>query len=104
MTNEIPNFDGIKANIAGMNRFFESEGTKVDNKTFAAINSIFKECDVEDRDGNKKPDNELTGNERISFMEKIKNLVPEKIYERLAVFFAVIDATEMMDELKNSEN
>lgn len=64
------------------------------------LNSIFKECDVENAAGENKPDGELSAKERNNFLTKIESALP-KLFKKLLDFSTIV---ELKEDLKAKEN
>ncbi len=96
-------YGDLKMNLEGMNKFFRDNGVKLNSKDTAKINTIFSECDVENTNGEEKPDGELTGQERTNFLDKIKTACP-KLYQKVVDFYTAVEVVEDLRENKEIQN
>ena len=78
MTNSIPDYSNLKANLSSMTRFFNDQG----------VNLTESEKD-------KNIEEQLTGVERTNFLEKIKQAAPN-IYNKIVDFFVSLEVVEDM--------
>lgn len=93
----VQDFGNIKMNMEGLNRFFQDSGVKISGEDSAKINSVFQECDTENTKGDKKPDGELTGQERMNFLDKIKSACPN-LYQKVVDFYTAVDVAEDLEQ------
>ena len=93
----IPDYSNLKMNLEGINTFFKDNGVNISAKDRDMLNSIFKECDTTNANGENKADGELTGKEREGFLQKIKSLCPN-IYQKVEDFYTVVDVVEGLRE------
>ncbi len=92
----VQDFNNINFSINGMQSFFKEQGVEINSSDSKKLESIFNECDTTNEKGEKKPDGVLTGNERTSFMDKVKSACPN-IYQKVVDFFTVIDVKEDLE-------
>ena len=97
---QIPDYGNLKMNMEGFTRFLKDSGVELNATQRENINSIFKECDTENAKGEKRADGELTGKERMTFLDKVKAQCAE-LYQQATDFFTVVDVVE---GLKGKEN
>lgn len=90
---QIPDYGNLKMNMEGFTRFLKDSGVELNETQRANINSIFKECDTENAKGEKGPDGELTGKERMTFLDRVKAQCSE-LYQQATEFFTVVDVVE----------
>lgn len=89
----IPDYRDLKMNMSGLNKFFNDQGIKISSEESSKLNTIFNECDTENAKGEKKPDGELTGQERSKFLARIKSAAP-KLYQKVVDFYTAVDVAE----------
>ncbi len=92
----IPDYSNIKFDIRSMNSFFKDQGVNVAANDTAKLNTIFKECDTEgakNEKGENIGDGVLKGQERTTFLNKIKSACPQ-IYDKVVDFFTAVEITE----------
>ena len=92
----IPDYSNIKFDIRSMNSFFKNQGVNVAANDTAKLNTIFKECDTEvakNEKGENIGDGVLKGQERTTFLNKIKSACPQ-IYDKVVDFFTAVEITE----------
>ena len=92
----IPDYSNIKFDMKSINTFFKDQGVNVAAGDSAKLNTIFKECDTEgakNEKGEKIGDGVLNGQERTTFLDKIKSTCPQ-IYDKIVDFFTIVDVTE----------
>ena len=65
----------------------------ISSEESSKLNTIFNECDTENAKGEKKPDGELTGQERSKFLARIKSAAP-KLYQKVVDFYTAVDVAE----------
>ena len=94
MTNSIPDYSNLKANLSSMNRFFNDQGVNLTESEKAKIKNIFDESNVE-KEKDKNIEEQLTGTERTNFLEKIKQAAPN-IYNKIVDFFVSLEVVEDM--------
>lgn len=99
---QIPDYGNLKMNMEGFTRFLKDSGVELNETQRANINSIFKECDTENAKGEKGPDGELTGKERMTFLDKVKAQCSE-LYQRATDFYNVVDVVEGLKGKEESE-
>ena len=75
----VQDFSKLNFSINGMQTFFKEQGVECSPKDSQKLESIFKECDTVNENGEKEPDGVLTGKERENFMEKVEKTFSEKI-------------------------
>ena len=102
MTNEIPNYSNLKANLSSMNSYFNAQGVKLTASEQEQLKSIFKEANVE-KEKDKNVEEQLVGNERTTFMNKIKDSAPN-LYNKIANFFAEVRNNEILEQMKKQAN
>ncbi len=95
----VQDFNNINFSINGMQTFFKEQGVEFSPKDSQKLESIFKECDTKNEKGEKKADGILTGDERNSFMDKVKSSCPN-IYQKVVDFFTVIDVQEDLEKMR----
>ena len=98
----IPDYSNIKFDMKSMNTFFKDQGVNVAAGDSAKLNTIFKECDTEgakNSKGEKKGDGALNGQERATFLSKIKNACPQ-LYDKIVDFFTTVETTEDIAAMK----
>lgn len=98
----IPDYSNIKFDMSSMNTFFKDQGVNVAAGDTAKLNTIFKECDTEgakNAKGEKKGDGVLNGQERATFLDKIKNACPQ-LYDKIVDFFTAVETTEDIAAMK----
>ena len=98
----IPDYSNIKFDMSSMNTFFKDQGVNVAAGDTAKLNTIFKECDTEgakNAKGEKKGDGVLNGQERATFLDKIKNACPQ-LYDKIVDFFTTVETTEDIAAMK----
>lgn len=101
----IPDYSNIKFDMKSINTFFKDQGVNIAAGDSAKLNTIFKECDTEgakNEKGEKTGDGVLNGQERATFLDKIKNACPQ-IYDKVIDFFTVVDVTEDLAAKKETE-
>jgi len=96
---KIPDYTNLKMTMDGIKEFFKDSNVKISKEDSAKINTIFQECDTKNAKGEKKPDGELTGQERIDFLDKIKSEL-YKFYQIMIDLFTVIEVKEELEEDK----
>lgn len=92
----IPDYSNIKFDISSMNSYFKDQGVNVAAGDTAKLNTIFKECDTEgakNEKGENIGDGVLRGQERATFLNKIKSACPQ-IYDKVVDFFTAVETTE----------
>ena len=94
MTNSIPDYSNLKANLSSMTRFFNDQGVNLTESEKAKIKNIFDESNVE-KEKDKNIEEQLTGTERTNFLEKIKQAAPN-IYNKIVDFFVSLEVVEDM--------
>ncbi len=94
MTNSIPDYSNLKANLSSMTRFFNDQGVNLTESEKAKIKNIFDESNVE-KEKDKNIEEQLTGVERTNFLEKIKQAAPN-IYNKIVDFFVSLEVVEDM--------
>lgn len=100
MTNQVPDYSNLKANLSSMNRFFNDQGVKLTASEQAQIKSIFEEANVE-KEKDKNVEEQLVGKERTTFMDKIKDVAPS-LYNKIVDFFTVVQVKEDLEQMKNN--
>lgn len=98
----IPDYSNIKFDMSSMNTFFKDQGVNVAAGDTAKLNTIFKECDTEgakNAKGEKMGDGVLNGQERATFLDKIKNACPQ-LYDKIVDFFTAVETTEDIAAMK----
>jgi hypothetical protein len=95
----ISEFSNLKANVSSMNKFFAENDIKRSDTEKAQIKSIFDQANVQ-KETDKNIEEQLTGDERGSFLDKIKNSLPN-IYNKIVDFFVAVEVTE---DLENADN
>ncbi len=98
MTNSIPDYSNLKANLSSINRFFNDQGVKLTANEQAQIKSIFEESNTE-KENDKNVEEQLTGAERTNFLEKIKQTLPN-IYNKIVDFFVSVEVVEDRQKVK----
>ena len=94
----VQDFNNINFSINGMQSFFKEQGVEINSSDSKKLESIFNECDTTNEKGEKKPDGVLTGNERTSFMDKVKSACPN-IYQKVVDFLTAIDLKEDLEAM-----
>lgn len=95
-----PDFSKIKFDMSSMNTFFKAQGVNVAAGDSAKLNTIFQECDTEgakNADGENIGDGVLNGEERTTFLNKIKTSCPQ-LYDKIVDFFTIVEITEDKEE------
>ena len=95
----IQEFSNLKANLSSMNKFFAENDVKLSDTEKAQIKSIFNEANTQ-KETDKTIEEQLTGEERIGFLDKIKTTLPN-IYNKIVDFFVAVEVTEDLE--KNSQ-
>ena len=95
----VQDFSSVNFSINGMQSFFKEQGVEINASDSKKLESIFKECDTTNEKGEKKPDGVLTGDERLSFMDKVKSTCPN-IYQKVVDFFTAIDVKEDLEAMQ----
>ena len=95
----VQDFSKLNFSISGMQTFFKEQGIEFSPKDSQKLESIFKECDTKNEKGEKKADGVLTGEERSSFINKVKSSCPN-IYQKVVDFFTVIDVQEDLEKMR----
>lgn len=95
----VQDFSKLNFSINGMQTFFKQQGVEFSSADSQKLVSIFKECDTTNEKGEKKADGVLTGEERNSFMDKVKSACPN-IYQKVVDFFTVIDVQEDLAKMR----
>ena len=98
----IPDYSNIKFDMKSMNTFFKDQGVNVAAGDSAKLNTIFKECDTEgakNAKGEKMGDGVLNGQERATFLSKIKNACPQ-LYDKIVDFFTTVEIIEDIAAMK----
>ena len=93
----VQDFSNIKMNVEGFNQFLQANNVKISREESIKINTIFHECDTENTKGDKKPDGELTGQERMNFLDKIKSACPN-LYQKVVDFYTAVDVAEDLEQ------
>lgn len=104
MNNNIPDYSGMKANMQGLNQFFQDGNIQVSAKDSKIIASIFKECDTEgktDQNGKQVGDGQLKGQERTKFLNTLKNMLPDKVYNEVENFLTTVGVVEDLSFAEN---
>ena len=104
MNNNIPDYSGMKANMQGLNQFFQDGNIQVSAKDSKIIASIFNECDTEgktDQNGKQVGDGQLKGQERTKFLNTLKNMLPEKVYNEVENFLTTVGVVEDLSFAEN---
>ena len=92
----IQEFSNLKANLTSMNKFFAENDIKLSDTEKAQIKSIFNEANTQ-KETDKTIEEQLTGEERIGFLDKIKTALPN-IYNRIVDFFVAVEVTEDLEQ------
>ena len=92
----IQEFSNLKANLSSMNKFFTENDIKLSDTEKAQIKSIFNEANTQ-KETDKTIEEQLTGEERIGFLDKIKTALPN-IYNRIVDFFVAVEVTEDLEQ------
>ena len=92
----IQEFSNLKANLSSMNKFFAENDIKLSDTEKAQIKSIFNEANTQ-KETDKTIEEQLTGEERIGFLDKIKTALPN-IYNRIVDFFVAVEVTEDLEQ------
>ena len=92
----IQEFSNLKANLTSMNKFFAENDIKLSDTEKAQIKSIFNEVNTQ-KETDKTIEEQLTGEERIGFLDKIKTALPN-IYNRIVDFFVAVEVTEDLEQ------
>lgn len=108
MSNNIPDYSGMKANMQGLNQFFQDGNVQMSTRDSKIIASIFKECDTEgktDQNGKQIGDGQLKGQERTKFLGMLKKMIPPKLYNEVENFLTTVEVTEDIAQMKqDTEN
>ena len=108
MNNNIPDYSGMKANMQGLNQFFQDGNVQMSTRDSKIIASIFKECDTEgktDQNGKQIGDGQLKGQERTKFLGMLKKMIPPKLYNEVENFLTTVEVTEDIAQMKqDTEN
>ena len=94
----ISEFSNLKANISSMYKFLAENNITLSADDKMQIKSIFDQANVE-KETDKNIEEQLTGNERNSFLEKIENL-PKQIKNCIIAFFQKIEKAEEMKRME----
>ena len=92
----IQEYSNLKANLTSMNKFFAENDIKLSDTEKAQIKSIFNEANTQ-KETDKTIEEQLTGEERIGFLDKIKTALPN-IYNRIVDFFVAVEVTEDLEQ------
>jgi len=93
----IQEFSNLKANLSSMNKFFAENNIKLSDSEKAQIKSIFDQANTQ-KETDKNIEEQLTGNERVGFLEKIKTTLPN-IYNKIVDFFVAVEVTEDLEKI-----
>ena len=108
MSNNIPDYSGMKVNMQGLNQFFQDGNVQMSTRDSKIIASIFKECDTEgktDQNGKQIGDGQLKGQERTKFLGMLKKMIPPKLYNEVENFLTTVEVTEDIAQMKqDTEN
>lgn len=108
MSNNIPDYSGMKANMQGLNQFFQDGNVQMSTRDSKIIASVFKECDTEgktDQNGKQVGDGQLKGQERTKFLVMLKKMIPPKLYNEVENFLTTVEVTEDIAQMKqDTEN
>lgn len=108
MSNNIPDYSGMKVNMQGLNQFFQDGNVQMSTKDSKIIASIFKECDTKgktDQNGKQIGDGQLKGQERTKFLGMLKKMIPPKLYNEVENFLTTVEVTEDIAQMKqDTEN
>ena len=97
----ISEFSNLKANLSSMNRFFAENDIKLSDTEKAQIKSIFDQANVQ-KETDKNIEEQLTGDERGSFLNAIRDALPN-LYGKIERFFNTIKEQEYEKDLTNPE-
>ncbi len=100
MTNSIPNYSNLKANLSSMNSFFNDQGVNLTESEKAKIKNIFDESNTE-KEKDKNIEEQLTGVERTNFLDKIKQALPN-IYNKIVDFYTTVEVVEDLEKKQES--
>ncbi len=107
MNNGIPDYTNLKANMQGMQQFFKDGNVQINAKDSQTIASIFKQCDTEgkkDANGKEVGDGELNAKERNKFLDTLKKVLPEAVYQKVEDFITTADVIEGLRAENNAKN
>ena len=98
------NFNGVKANLEGINKYLEANGITLSDQDKVNIGSIFEEVDKSvHKEGEKGfDDGELDLAEQISFMSKLSEQL-SSIKNKISEFFSGI-GKEKLDKISNKKS
>ena len=89
----VQDFSNASMNLSSINAYLKDNGIEISAEESTKLNSIFKECDVENAKGENKPDGELSLKERPNFLAKIKSSLP-KLFKKLVDFSILVELKE----------
>ena len=89
-----PDYSNLTFSVNSMKRFLKDGNVTLNKNDLKKLNLIFNRYDKINKQGEKKPDGELSLNEdRASFMDDLEKQMPD-LYDKLVEFFIVIDLVE----------
>ena len=97
----IQEFSKLKANLSSMNKFFAENNIKLSDSEKAQIKSIFDQANTQ-KETDKNIEEQLTGDERRSFLNAIQDAFPN-LYNKIENFFKAIKKQEYERDLTNFE-
>lgn len=107
MGNSIPDYTNLKANMQGMQQFFKDGNVQINAKDSQTIASIFKQCDTEgktDANGKEVGNGELNAKERNKFLDTLKKVLSEAVYQKVEDFITTADVIEGLRAENNAKN
>ncbi len=93
-----PDYSNLKVNLSSMNQFFNENGVKLSDAEKAQIKSIFDSSNTQ-TESDKNVEEQLTGNERVSFLKAVKNALPN-IYNKIVDFMMAAEHSEYMEKAR----
>lgn len=92
----VRDFSSVSMNLNSINAYLKDNGVEMSAEDSAKLNSIFKESDTQNAEGEKKPDGELSNKERAKFLKKVKSALP-KLFQKLVDFATIMDVKEDLE-------
>lgn len=83
----------VKTNMAGLNAFLQYSGVKLTDEEKGKMNTIFAECDTQNKQGEKGADGILSGSEVDNFIDKIAKSLP-RLREKVVDFAVMMNIVE----------
>lgn len=92
----VQDFSNVNMSLSHINAFLKDSGIEVSAEESAKLNCIFKESDIENENGEKKPDGILSVKERNAFLNKVKTALP-KLFQKIVDFTVAIEVKEDLE-------